>query len=208
MGEAGEGAEVFKNLFGGFSGSLSLFTNNPYQRGNTTDVPAEKVDSKESLKKGKLLTSVKGESEPIVHVAEKKKKKKNNENDNGAPDAEKSIAIVLDGNEGVKSMKKKKKKGLVADDTGDSNINAPESAKEPGIVNNEKEKRSKRKVVEEEIQEEFEKKFRGSDGKKAKSEAYEQNVHSEDPEIDNILQEEDKVCFLSIDLSSYSLMLS
>jgi hypothetical protein len=60
MGEAGEGVEVFKNLFGEFSGSLSLFTNNPYQRKNTAAAAAgaptlsnDKGSSKESLKKGK-----------------------------------------------------------------------------------------------------------------------------------------------------------
>lgn len=207
MGEAGEGAEVFKNLFGGFSGSLSLFTNNPFQRGNTADAPClsqpelnGKGDSREPLKKGKKLAgkeeSKEAQTEPSVHPAEKRKTKKKNENtvefDNGAPDLKGKSQDVAE----------EKKKRLVADDTRGSNVNlknAPSNAaKQLSIVNKEKDKRSKRKVVEEEIQEDFEKKFRGSDGKKAKSEAYVQGVHSEDPEIDNILheslQEENKVC--------------
>ena len=224
MGKAGEGAEVFKNLFGGFSGSLSLFTNNPYQR-STADAagaPAfsqpesnEKGSSKESLKKGKKLAgkedSNNAEAEPIVYSAEKKNKKKKIENvvenDNGASDMTGKSQDVAsqDVHEGAKTGKKKKRSS-VADETGGSNVimeNAPsnaepnKSAKELSSVKREIEKRLKRKVIEEEIQEEFEKNFKGSDGKKAKSEAYVQGVHSEDPEIDNILhesiQEENKV---------------
>jgi hypothetical protein len=63
-------------------------------------------------------------------------------------------------------------------------------------VSKEKEKWSKRKVPE--IQEEFEKKFRGSDGKTVESEPHVQGVYSEDSEIDSILhesiQEKNKVC--------------
>lgn len=226
MGEAGEGAEVFKNLFGGFSGSLSLFTNNPFQRGNTVDAagaPAlsqpqsnEKGSSKESVKKSrkpawKEQESKKAEAEPIIHSAEKKKnKKKKNENvvgnDTGAPDTNDRSQDVA--SQGTKERAKAgKKRGLVADETGvsnrivedaPSNAEPTKSVKELSSAKKEKEKRSKRKVVEEEIREEFEKKFKKSDGKKAISEAQVQGVHSEDPEIDSILhesiQKENKVC--------------
>ena len=200
-----------KKLFGGFSGSLSLFTNNPYQTGNIVDVagasallPNEKGDCKEPLKKAKKLTgkeeSKKAPTEPILHPAKEKKKKKKNEINNLPLDlksksqdvAEKSIAITdgasVDIEEGVQSVKKNKdKKFLVADDIGVSNAVLTQSIKELSIMNKEKEKQSKCKVVKEKIQEEFEKKFRGSNGKKAKSEVYVQGIHSEDPEIDNIL---------------------
>lgn len=209
MGEAGEGVEVFKNLFGEFSGSLSLFTNNPYQRKNTAAAAGaqtlsnDKGSSKESLKKGKKRAgkeeeSKKAEAEPIIHSAVKKKnKKKKNENvvksNDGVPDTKgKPQAVALqDINEGAKTGKEKN--SLMAYETGGSNViveDAPsngelkKSAKELSSVKREREKRPKRKVVEEEIEEEFGKKFRRSDGKKAKSES-----HVEDPEIDGILHE-------------------
>jgi hypothetical protein len=147
MGEAGEGAEVFKNLFRGFSGSLSLFTNNPYQRKNTADVavaPAlsqpesnEKGSSKESLKKGKkragkVEESKEAEAEPIIRSAEKKNKKKNKRNEHvvesndGVPDTKSKPQDVAsqDINEGAKTGKKR---SLVADETGGSNVIAEDA---------------------------------------------------------------------------------
>ena len=135
-----------KKLFGGFSGNLSLFTNNPYQIGNSVDVagtsallPNEKGDCKEPLKKAKKLTgkeeSKKAPTEPIGHPAEEKKKKKKNEINNLPLDlksksqdvAEKLIAVTygasVDIEEGMQSVKKnKKKKVSVVDDIGVSNV--------------------------------------------------------------------------------------
>jgi hypothetical protein len=84
-----EGAgELFKSLFGGYSGSLSLFTNNPYQRkkdgGNDALVkPALKNDdrSERKSKKTPLKKDVDVAAERLENgsIAHRKKEKKNEE---------------------------------------------------------------------------------------------------------------------------------
>jgi hypothetical protein len=82
-----EGAgELFKSLFGGFSGSLSLFTNNPYQRKKNGDNDAlvkpalksddgsERKSKKTPLKKDVDVAAERLENGSIAHRKKDKKK--------------------------------------------------------------------------------------------------------------------------------------
>ncbi|CAM6027670.1 unnamed protein product [Sphagnum balticum] len=110
-----EGAgELFKSLFGGYSGSLSLFTNNPYQRkkdgGNDALVkPALKNDDrsgqskKTPLKKDVDVAAERLENGSIAHRKKEKKKEEEEKKD------EKKKSSREDDKEGDGPLKKKRK---------------------------------------------------------------------------------------------------
>ncbi|XP_024401272.1 uncharacterized protein [Physcomitrium patens] len=205
MGD-GEGTEVFKNLFGGFSGSLSLFVNNPYKRENDSDAAGAISKSgvisssrPESLKNGKESSgkedAKKAVAELITDSGHEKKRKKKSKQENTVEDGNgtSDVPVLV---ESKKDKNLKKKKGVTALETetpianlGDVSLNSTPNKHTKELSVASKEERPKRNVCDEEIVEDFEKFFRGVDVKKVKNETSVQGVVSEDPEIDSILHE-------------------